>query len=120
VTSAVASNIATPDAQHGGELKTTTSTLWVGIERGDGQGPPVYSVGRGDQGAAAEDRRLTEARALQRLEALAKEAGPAEVRIRADRALPYEVVKHMQVELQKRREKGFQKILADVSTGTNP
>ena len=52
---------------------------------------------------------------MQRLEGFVKESGPADVRIRADRTLPYEVVKRMQVALQLRRDKGFRKIYADVS-----
>jgi biopolymer transport protein ExbD len=118
VASSAGSSIPTPEAQFGTKL-VENNILWVGIERPEGR-PPVYSVGRGDQGAAEGDSKLTEAQALKRLEEFAKESGPSKVRIRADRSLPYEVVKQLQLALQLRRDKGFREVYADVSERPNP
>jgi biopolymer transport protein ExbD len=120
ISTAVASKIVTPQADYGTKLVNDNTILWVGIDRPQGQRPPLYSVGRADQGAAAENRDLTEAQALQRVEALLKEGGPAKIRIRADRTLPYEVVKHLTVALQLRRGQGVREIFGDVSEGGNP
>ena len=89
--------INTPVAENATNL--VSDALWVGIERIDGR--PVYSLGRAEQAAAKEDRRLTEAELLQRLDARLQQ-GPAKVNIRAERLLPYEIVKHLHILLQQR------------------
>jgi biopolymer transport protein ExbD len=103
----------TPVAQYGTGITSDPQMLWVGIERAS-DGRPVYSFGQGERPAAPDDQKLTESQVLQRLDERLK-GEPAELRIRADRKLPFETVKHLQVELEYRRNKGLRKIYAEVS-----
>jgi biopolymer transport protein ExbD len=115
--SSALSGILTPGAEYGTKIVSENNILWVGIERSERPGQAVYSVGRGDQAPAPEDRKLTEAQVLQRVEALMKEIGATGVRIRADRLLPYDVVKQMNIALQQRRRAlNIRDIYGDVST----
>lgn len=110
--------ISTPKADHGSHLVNDPSMLWVGITRTEG-GQPLYSLGIGDGGAASEDSNLSEQALLQRLDD--KLHGQlVQVRIRADRLLPYKHVKRMYALLDQRRSKGVSKVYSEVSEGETP
>ena len=107
-----------PATEHGNTLVNDPGMLWIGIDRVDGQ--PVYSIGKGEQGPQPDDRKLTESEVLQRLEARLQEGGSGEVRIVADRLLPYDVVKRMTALLEQRRGQGVRKIYGGVIERENP
>jgi biopolymer transport protein ExbD len=108
----MASTINTPTAEYAFNLVNEPGVVWIGIERVDGR--PVYSIGKGEEPAQKDDQRLTEQDLLQRLDARLKE-GRANVQIRADRLLPYSVVKRMHILLELRRDRGVGKISDVVS-----
>src|SRR5262249_44785195 len=107
----------TPSADYGFNTTSDPKMVWVGIDRVNDQ--PVYSVGQGDRGPAADAVKLDEQGAVRKVEELLAE-GPVEVRIPAERRLPYEVVKGMTVLLEQRRHRGVRKIFAEVSGRENP
>jgi hypothetical protein len=94
--------------------------LWIAIERG-GDGQPFYSLGQGDQAPAGEDRRLTQETLLQRLDEMLDKERQADVNIKGDRDLPYEVVKRITVALEERRARGLiRRTYAGVSERETP
>jgi biopolymer transport protein ExbD len=99
--------IATPTAREGTEITEATGQFWVGINRGVGDQQAIYSLGLGDAGPAADDQDLTEAQAVQRLEARLKEMGPRDVRLKAHQEIPYHVVQQMTVALERLRGRGL-------------
>jgi biopolymer transport protein ExbD len=121
---AAAALINTPFANYPGVI-SNANMLWVGIDKAAND-QPVYSLGQGDGQEAAN---LTKAELLQHLDALlARTDGPVEVRIRAHRSLPIEVVREMTVELGKRRtvtqdgkpQPKVVRMFAEVSKRENP
>jgi biopolymer transport protein ExbD len=81
-----AAAIRVPTATRGATL-AEPKMVWLGIDKkADGQ--PEYSLGLGNSPAKPENRGLTQTQALQRLEELTKEQGPADVRLMAHRSLP--------------------------------
>jgi biopolymer transport protein ExbD len=107
-------NIDLPETAHGVELDSSPQSVWIGIDLRDGV--PVYSIGEGDAPAAEAERDLLEEQVLQALDERVQANGPAEVRINAHRQLPYEVVKKVTVEVEKRHRKGqVKQILAQVN-----
>lgn len=112
VTSA-ASLIQTPEAPLGSLVSSNPRMLWIGIDR-NATGETVYSFGQGDQGPAPENRSLTQQDVLNRLDQHLKAEGPAEVRIKANRQLPYEVIKKMTLQVERRKPR-VTHIYAEVS-----
>jgi biopolymer transport protein ExbD len=109
-----ASLINTPEAKFGHMLLNEPKMLWVGINK---EGNRItYSLGQGDQGPDEGARELGEAELLQRLDERLKAARRPDVRIKAGRPVPYEVVKRMTLALEERRGKGMvARIYAEVS-----
>jgi biopolymer transport protein ExbD len=112
---ALASSINVPDVEYGTTLGSP-GMLWIGIDRKP-DGEPFYSLGEGEKASAPEDLNLTEAQLLEKFAGRMKGVQEkVEVRITADRLLPYEVVKRMTVKLEPYRQKGLIKaIRAEVS-----
>jgi biopolymer transport protein ExbD len=105
-TGAVLTSIPTPEAWFG--LTTSEPQLmWIGIDK-DPNGELVYSLGKGDQGAAKEDDNLASQEVLlQRLDARLAEMNDAvEVQIKADRTLELGTVRKLAIELEGRRQVG--------------
>src|SRR5262249_26480389 len=103
----------TPPAEHV-LLTINADVYWIGIRNQGGQ--PVYSVGKGDKGEVTEYGSRDEF--LQGLaNKLQEKAGASDIRIRADKTLPYKVVvKDMTAELGKLKERGkVRRILLEVS-----
>lgn len=95
-----ASRINVPDVENGSTL-AAPDMIWIGIDRKP-DGSAIYSIGEGEKGAPATDQNLTAARVIERFAERTKGAQEkVEVRITADRALPYKVVKELTFELQK-------------------
>lgn len=85
--------------------------IWIGIDR-QPDGKPLYSIGEGEKGAAPEDQNLTEGQVMEKFAGRMKGLqNSVEVRIPADRLLPYEVVKRMTVALEPYRQKGLIKAI---------
>lgn len=108
------SSILVPETEHGSTL-AGPGMIWIGIDKvGDGA---EYSIGEGDKPAAEEDAKLSEARALEKLDARLKGIEePVEVRITAHRDLPYETVKKLTVNLEPyRQKKKISQIRAEVN-----
>lgn len=115
---AAASLIDTPLAVFGTQLLNDPKALWIGIDK-SANGAPVYSVAYADQNPSQDDRKLSKEQVLQRLDQILQE-GPADVTIKADRQLPYDVVEKMTSELEKRRSHGrIRKTYAGVSEKEN-
>jgi len=93
-------DILTPPAKYT-MVTSNQNMLWVGIDRA-ASGDPRYSIGKAELPPAAEDKNLTQAEVLQRLDARLQEVGKAEVNIKADLNMPSGVVRNMIVELEKR------------------
>jgi biopolymer transport protein ExbD len=109
------SRINVPDVSNGATL-AGSGTIWIGIDR-QPDGSAVYAIGEGEKPAGKDEQELTEAQLLQKLAARMKGLQePAEVRITADRNLPYEVVKKMTVALEPyRQSRRIKAIRAEVS-----
>jgi biopolymer transport protein ExbD len=106
-----------PEVQYS-ELLGDPKMIWIGVERNN-RGQPVYSIGQGETGAAKQDRELTQAQVLEKLDARLQNE-QLDVRIIADKALPRKVVKDLTVELSRRqtfgeRRPGVVKIYAEVA-----
>lgn len=102
-------DIPTPQTYFGVELtRTDASTLWIGIDRGDG-GKPVFSLGQGDRPAEDADRNLTQEQVLARLDgrikAINSNYGVA-VRVAAHKQMPFGVIQGLTAELERRRGTG--------------
>jgi biopolymer transport protein ExbD len=85
---------------------------------------PLYALSQGDQVPikAKGETELTEKQVLQLLdERLASESEPVDIDIKADRNLPFEVVKQLTIDLEARHAKGKIRALhAGVSERENP
>jgi biopolymer transport protein ExbD len=109
--------IHTPTVEYK-HLLVNPEMVWIGI-KDSGKGP-VYAIGKGESGSEDLVSNLSEADVLQRLNDKIK-GQLVDVRIAADSELPYEVVKKLTVELERRRPKnitataGVRKIYAEVS-----
>jgi biopolymer transport protein ExbD len=112
---AISSSINVPDVENG-TILSGSDNLWIGIDR-SGSGNAVYSIGRGEKGAEPDDQGLTEADVLKKVaERLRGITDPVEVRITADRDLPYETVQKMTIALEPYRQKKLlRNIRAEVS-----
>lgn len=108
-------NIDLPETVNGVELDSSPKSIWIGIDLRDGV--PLYSLGLGDAPATEAEREMLEEQVLQALdEHLQAAREPVEIRINAHRQLPYEVVKKLTVEVEKRHRKGqVRQILAQVN-----
>jgi biopolymer transport protein ExbD len=115
-----ASTINTPGASWGTDLTSDARMYWVGIDRGaDNQ--PVYALGQGDGAPAVDDRGLTEVQVLQRLNQKLQEEGARDVRVKADRSLPYSTIKQMTIALERMRaRKLIRQVYAEVSEAERP
>jgi biopolymer transport protein ExbD len=103
----VASWINTPTAHYSPGV--LPNTFWIGIDRA-ADGTPLYALGRGDQNPQAGDRNLSLAEAIRRLETQLRDSGPGvpnDVTVKADLALPYEIVEEVNVDLEGLRAKGL-------------
>jgi biopolymer transport protein ExbD len=86
--------------------------IWIGLHavEADPNLAPYYSIGVGQKPAQSEDdQRLTEKQVIAKLDALLderKKAGhpTSEVEVRADTNLPAGYVRHLQIELERRRD----------------
>jgi biopolymer transport protein ExbD len=120
--SSAASSILTPQAEF--KLLTINPTMiWVGIDRGP-DGAPVYSLSKNEQKEPeAKDECASREDLLQRLrEKLDKADGPVDLRVRASKALPCEIVTQditVDVEQFKRRGK-LRNVYTEVSEKKNP
>jgi biopolymer transport protein ExbD len=117
--SSAASTILTPNAYEGVNILGGQRNYWIGIDK-NSDGQTVYSLGQGEKGPEKEHTGLSEAAVLAVLDDKLKEQEPVEVRVRAHRDLPYEVVRHMTLALERRRatpisKHGVRKIYAEVS-----
>jgi biopolymer transport protein ExbD len=110
--------INTPEA-HNAHSTSDPRIIWIGIERADGK--ELYALGLGDRPVKQEDQKLTEDGLLERLDQLLAAEPVADVNIKADRELPYEVVKRMTVALEVRKARGqIRKTFAGVSERESP
>jgi biopolymer transport protein ExbD len=114
--------VNTPEARYGtqrGDPKMYSINITPAND-----GTPLYALHQGDQVPSKEkgEADLTEAQVVQLLDQrLAAESGRVEVNIKADRGLPFEVVKRLTVALEVRRGKGqIRDIHAGVSERENP
>lgn len=101
---AVAAQVNTPEARWGAQLASDPKMVSINITPA-ADGTPLYALSQGDQ-APSKDRRetdLSEAEVLQLLaERMKDEPDRVDVSIKADRSLPYEVVKKLMVALETR------------------
>jgi biopolymer transport protein ExbD len=115
--------VNTPEAQYGtqvGDPQMYAINITPAVD-----GTPLYALSQGDQTPSKEknEMELTEAGVLQLLDQrLQAEPGRiADVQVKADRSLPYEVVKKMITALDVRRGRGMlRKAYAGVSERENP
>lgn len=116
-----ASLINTPSVEFK-HLSYDPEMFWIGVSNSNTG--PRYSFGKGDGGPEKQNDDLTLPQALERLDAQ-DTARLVDVRIKADRALPYHVIESLTIELEKRRPKsiqataGVRKIYAEVSEKAN-
>jgi biopolymer transport protein ExbD len=101
--------VNTPEAHYGAQVRDVSNLISINITPAN-DGTPVYALSQGDAVPSKENREadLTEAQLLQLLdERLKAEPGPVDVNVKADKSLPYEVVKNLVVALETRRTKGL-------------
>jgi biopolymer transport protein ExbD len=102
------------------DLSSNPQMLWIGIDR-TADNRPLFFLGEGDKGALEGDAKLSEKELLQRLEARLKPNAKTEVRIRADRNLPYDVVKKLTLALEALKSKRMiGRVFAEVSERETP
>lgn len=110
-TVAVSSTAVNVPATRHGSYFSPTGALWISISPTK-DGSPVYSLGQGEQGASPEDRQLTEAQVLARLETLLKQQNePVELRIAADQSLPGEVVMRLTGQVERFKRAGLVRVV---------
>ncbi|HLJ92116.1 MAG TPA: biopolymer transporter ExbD [Gemmataceae bacterium] len=101
---AVAAQVNTPEARFGAQLASDPRMVSINITLA-ADGTPLYALSQGDQ-APSKDRRetdLNEGEVLQLLdERMKEEPDRVDVSIKADRNLPFEVVKKLMVALETR------------------
>ncbi len=101
---ALSSRINVPDVENGSTL-AAPGMIWIGIDRAP-DGSALYSWGEGEGNPAPENQNLTEAQTLQKVaERLKGLQDAVDIRLTADRTLPYETVKTMTVALEPYRQK---------------
>jgi biopolymer transport protein ExbD len=107
--------INVPEVENGSVL-ADPGMMWIAIDR-QADGDPIYSLGLGDQGAAEGEHDLDESKLLAKVAEKLKGIQEAvDIRITADRRLPYETVKKLTVALEPYRQKRLVKtIRAEVS-----
>ncbi|HLN28625.1 MAG TPA: biopolymer transporter ExbD [Gemmataceae bacterium] len=98
-----ASLINTPFASHGAQLINDPRSYWIGITQ-TADRTPLYSLAQADQSPSKENVNLTEKEVMAQLDEKLKE-GPAVVTIKADKELPYDIIRKMTVNLELRRGK---------------
>jgi biopolymer transport protein ExbD len=113
--------VRTPETQHGTQMASDPGMYSINITP-DTDGTPLYALCQGDQVPSKEESRQTEAEVLQRLDAHLKSASePVDVNVKADRNLPYDVVKKFVVALEIRRGRGLvRRVYAGVSERQTP
>jgi biopolymer transport protein ExbD len=111
VTSAAAL-IRTPQASYGSQVTSNPELVWVGLELG-ADGRVLYSLGRGSQVPAEEDRLMNRQTLFKRLDEVLKGAGPAEVMIKAQEDMPEGVVKDLRAKLDILRAQGLVRSVKD-------
>jgi biopolymer transport protein ExbD len=120
---AAAALVNTPEAHHGTQMASDPRMYSINITPA-ADGTPLYALCQGDQVPSKEKREteLTEVEVLQRLdERLKSEPEGVDVSVKADRSLPYEVVKKLVVALELRRGRGqVRRTYAGVSERQNP
>jgi biopolymer transport protein ExbD len=110
--------IKTPFAVNGTQL-TSEDRYWIGIERTDDR--IVYSLGKGDGGAAEGDRQLTQQEVIGKLEARLRSGSPVNVHIRAARTVLYRYVEPVVVALSGFKDRRLvRKISVEVTSKENP
>jgi biopolymer transport protein ExbD len=111
--------IKTPFAINGSQL-TSEDRHWIGIERTD-DGRVVYSLGKGDGGAAEGDRQLTQQEVISKLEARLRSGKPINVHIRGARSVPYRYVEPVLVALSGFQDRGLiRRTYVEVTSKENP
>lgn len=115
--------VNTPEALWGAQVASNANMVSILITRA-ADNTPLYALGPGDQAPSKEKDEvdLTETALLKRLsEHLQAFPESVDINIKADRDLPYEVVKKLVVALEGLRSKGnIRKIHASVSERENP
>jgi biopolymer transport protein ExbD len=120
---AVAAQVNTPEARYGAQIVSDPRMFSINITPA-ADGTPLYALSQGDLVPSKEkgETDLNEAGVLKLLdERLKSDPEPVNVSIKADRGLPYEVVKKLVVALEVRYGKSvIRKIHAGVSEKGNP
>jgi biopolymer transport protein ExbD len=118
-----AGQVKTPEAHYGTQMADVSRMISINITPAN-DGTPLYALSQGEAVPSKENREadLTEREVLQLLdERLKAESGTVDVDVKADKSLPYEVVKKMVVALGVRRTRGLVgRIHAGVSERENP
>lgn len=105
------SPITTPEVEFKHNI-AIAQTLWIGIS--DDPKGTTYAIGAGENGRTDLKDGLTQQQLLAELDQ--RTAGkPADVRIAADKTLPFETIKKLTFELDKRRPQHIGKIYTDVT-----
>ena len=104
--------IKTPQVEYK-SVMSNPGMLRIGIR--DAQGGPSYALGRGDGGKDDLVENLSEQQLLEHLDILLAAAQATDVRIAADKTLPYETVQELTIQLEKRKPAHIRNILAEVS-----
>jgi biopolymer transport protein ExbD len=111
--------VNTPDALYGTQVASESTMYSINITLAADR-TPLYALSQRDQGPSKGETELTEAGVLQLLdERLKAEPGRVDVSIKADRNLPYDVVKRLVVALESRRAV-IRKTYAGVSERESP
>lgn len=115
--------VNTPEAHFGTQMADISRMFSINITPAH-DGTPLHALSQGEAVPSKENREteLTEPEVLQLLDQRLKvESGPVDVTVKADKALPYEVVKKVVVDLEARRARGLiGKVHAGVSERENP
>ena len=115
--------VNTPEAQYGTQMADVSRMISINITPAN-DGTPLYALSQGEAVPSKDNREtdLTQAEVLQLLdERLKSEPGPVDVDVKADKKLPYEVVKDLVVALEVRRTRGLVgRVHAGVSERENP
>src|SRR5439155_23781697 len=97
--------VKVPSAKEGSQLTSSQQALWIGIDR-LADNTPVYGLGEGDNFPQEADQRLSERQVLERL-LRRLERGPRDVHIKADRNVPYKLIRQMTAALEGPRARGL-------------
>jgi biopolymer transport protein ExbD len=118
---AAASLIKIPKADQGADLKSDEKMFWIGIDRGP-DNRFIYSIGKGNNGPAKEDGQYDSLQqVMERFKQLSADRGLVDVRILANKQLPFDLVKKLTIELERlKAPSGLQKIYSGVSESERP